>query len=438
MARNYGHYKELGVTIPDELDPQDWCIYVLCAPSDPQWYTALHSSVRLMARGRFWGRDDRESSIKLAQTIGGQIERSLMSCDIDFTVLADAIKYLADNMQVNQTNNQSVTCGGGGGGDDGILEEPIGWPEDEPIQIFDEPASLDATTMSAQEKCEVAAYLADSWVETWSDIDTYWDGVGITIDAVAAWLSEKFPSGAIIPFIAFVLTNAVILLETVLLGKLAGTMAEAAAFYHSQFICAIADATSAEDARRRWLEVLANVRVAYGKVPYAIQRVIAAALDWDSIMSNGVEVPTSYNGYVCPCGQSDIYIRVYDNSGVVATAPLYVGYEVIVAGLKFDAYGPFGQFDLVDGEGVRVGVLATDYQITGLNGWQQHNIPQHPFTIQTQDSTGADNLVDLGINQPINLPYTFQRIGEPNDMSGITIASNTGTLGFTVTIKRLA
>lgn len=438
MARNYGHYRELGVKIPEDLEPQEWAFYVLCAPNSPEWYTAVHSAVRLLARGRFWLRDDRENSIKTAAEIGGEIERSLMACNIDLEVLADAIKYLADNLQVNQTNNQSVTCGGSGGGDDGVLEEPINWPEDEPIQIFEDPMSLDPSTMTSQEKCEVAAFLADSWVETWSDIDTYWDGIGITIDAVSAWLSEKFPAGAVLPFIAFVITQTAILLETVLLGKLAGTMAEAAAYYHSQFICAVAMAESAEDARRRWLAVLANVRQTYGKVPYAIQRVVASALDWDSIMGNGVEVPTEYNGYVCPCGESDVYIQVYDNTGVIATAPIYVGSEVIVSGLRSDAYGPFMQFRFVDVSASPIGVAAADYQITGLNGWQQHNIPQHPFTIMTFDQTGADPIIELAQNNPITLPYTFVRAAEPLDMGQVQIASNVGTLGFTATIKRLA
>lgn len=435
LAKNHGKYKELGVQIPTDLDPQDWQLYVLCAPSGEEWYRAVHSSVRLMARGRFWLRDDRENSIKTAQIIGAEIERSLMSCNIDFTALADAIRYMADTMSINQSNSQTVNCGGG----PNVLDEPIAWPEDEPIQVFEEPMSLDASTLSAQDKCEVALYLADSWTDTFSTIDNYWDGVGLTIDAVSTWLSEKFPPGAIIPFIAMLLSQALVVIETVLLGQLAGNMAEAAAFYHDQLVCAVAEATSAEDARRRFLSVLASVRETYGKIPYTLMRLVASALDWDKIMSGDVEVPAEYNGAICPCSVSDVYLASIDNSGLVAESiPLHVGYPVWVTAYKSDQYGPYMQIVLKDGQGANIERTATDYQVTGLNGWLQHNIPQHPFTLQTKSATATNPLTDIAINQPINTPYTIQRTGFVNTMSYIEIASAVGTNGFQVQITRLA
>lgn len=438
MAKHHGYYRELGIKIPDDLEPEQWGYYIVCAPLGLEWYTAVHSAIRLLARGRFWKRDSRESSIKSAQIIGGEIERSLMSCAIDLQGLIDAITLLAENGAIQQTNTQTVTCGGGGCGSPNLLDEPLNWPEDEPIPLFEEPYSLDETTLTAQQICSVANYLADSWTDTFATIDSYWEALGVGIDTASAWLSEKFPPGMIIPFLAFVISQAAVLLETVLLGNLAGNMAEAAAFYHDQIVCAVATSTSPETARRNFLSVLANVREEYGKTPYALMRVVASALDWDKIMGGDVEVPSEYDSASCPCGASDVRIASFNNSAIEEVTDIHVGQEVTVTAHRFDTYGPYGDWRFYDSEGAELDLVATDYQITATNGWQQHNLPDHPFTIQTFDKGHTVYILDLAINQPINVPYTFQRPGSPATFGSFQIASDVGTAGFQVTIKRLA
>ena len=149
-------------------------------------------------------------------------------------------------------------------------------------------------------------------------------------------------------------------------------------------------------------------------------------------------MPASYANSSCPCGESDVRIQVWDNSGPVESFNLYVNGEVTLSALRFDSYGPFADFRFVDSLGAPMHVTATNYQITGLDGWVQHNIPQHPFTVQTTNSSGSSVVTDIAINQPIPVPYTLQRTPSPDSMGIIQVASAVGTQGFTVTLKRLA
>lgn len=438
MAKNYGHYKELGVTIPDDLQPEDWTFYLLCAPSTVEWRRALHSAVRLLARGRFWKRDDRQDSIKSAQIIGGQIERSLMTCNIDFASLADSIKYLADNMTVQQNIQTNCGCGCGGGTGDTILDELPTQDESQPVDIIPPETGTTQTSLAQQELCNLANYMADSWVNNFVDIAEWWGGITVGIGTVYTFLQEKFPQGALLPFIALIISSLAVALEAALLANLANNMSDAAQSQRDAIVCAISTASNPREAKSNFESVIANSRAQYGKATYTVLILVAQMLDWDKIMSGEVIVPSSYDNSTCPCGEADVQIQVYDNNGIFETLPIYVNDEVVLTGLRSDAYGPFGEFRFVDGSGTPINVTATDYQIVDLNGWQQHNIPQHPFTVQTLNAIGTGVALDIGINQPIPLPYTLQRSATPTTMGQIQVASDVGTSGFTITLKRLA
>ena len=81
--RDKRYRQELGVTIPQDLTPQNWTIYTICAPDSVEWRMAVYAAVRLLSRGRYWMRDDRATSIKQAQEIGRKIEMSFSACNFD-------------------------------------------------------------------------------------------------------------------------------------------------------------------------------------------------------------------------------------------------------------------------------------------------------------------------------------------------------------------
>lgn len=297
--RDRRYRREIGVIIPQDLDPQEWAMYTLCAPNDIEWANALRSAVRMMSRGRYWLRDDRESSIKNAQLIGGEIERSLEMCTIDFQPLADAIIYLTDNLSASVVNQQSVNCGGGNCGGGSVLDEPDGQDETVPVDIVPPVATGDATTLQDQEKCSLAHFLADMWVNNFVDIKNYWAGIAVGITTVTTWLQEKFPEGAIIPFVAMILTSLAVALETALLANLADNMADAAQSQHDAIICAVYSANSPAEAKANFESVIADSRAQYGKTTYVVLILVAQMLDWNKIMGGEVIVPASYDGADC-------------------------------------------------------------------------------------------------------------------------------------------
>ncbi len=294
------YYQEIGVKIPQELNPLDWSIYYFCAPTDNEWTIAVRTAVRLLSRGRYWERDSRVGSIKAAQLVGREIEMSLSRCDM--SEIADAIKYFADNFQsarITQTNNCGCGGGGGGGGGNTVLDEPIGQDESEPVDIVPPIPTADETGLTQQEKCSLANYLADAWVANWQDINTRWGGVAVTISAVQTWLTEKFPPGSIIPFVAMIISSLAVALEAALLANLADRMADAAAEQREDLVCAVYSANSAAEAKQNFESVIANTRATYGKIAYTVMILVAQMLDWNKIMGGEVIVPSDYDSADC-------------------------------------------------------------------------------------------------------------------------------------------
>lgn len=133
---------ELGVPIPANLDPTDYCLWTICIPNDPEWNLAARNAMRLMTAGRYWKRDERENSIKLAQSISEEILESMRMCNINFDGLEAAFNNIAESLanlecQTNVTVNTSCTSSGGGSlvcidenGDPTIIPQPI---EDDPV-----------------------------------------------------------------------------------------------------------------------------------------------------------------------------------------------------------------------------------------------------------------------------------------------------------------
>lgn len=80
--------------IPENVNPTDWVSVFLCIPNDTDWIAAFRGLVSSFTRGRYWRRDDRQTSIIDAQAVGLLIEDSIMICDIttQLAEIAEAIR----------------------------------------------------------------------------------------------------------------------------------------------------------------------------------------------------------------------------------------------------------------------------------------------------------------------------------------------------------
>lgn len=151
-------------------------------------------------------------------------------------------------------------------------------------------------------------------------------------------------------------------------------------------------------------------------------------------------IPDDYvPSYDCAnCAAGDVFVRSYGNGSVIEQElALNIGATVLMTAHRSDAYGPFMELRMVDDQGTPIHLEHQQLRIVELIGWQQHNIPQHPFTIQTKQQDGSNNLVDLPINTAIPVPHDISRASDPLDIGIVEIASNVGTSGFQVRLLRV-
>lgn len=215
-------------------------------------------------------------------------------------------------------------------------------------------------------------------------------------------------------------------------------------------ICAAYNAASVESAASSWVSSLQSFLAAYPAF-VALSQVARDALeeffvdlltDVAPLIANAaakVYIPSGYvAGFDCQaCGTSDVWVESVDNVGaVIQRFPLADLGSVTLTAHRSDQYGPFTQFRFTDDQSAVINVTAYKYSITGLNGWVQHNIPQHPFTLQTKQSDGSNFVVDLPADVNIPLPYQIERTTGTDFMGIIEIASDFGTDNFQVTISR--
>jgi hypothetical protein len=309
--------------------------------------------------------------------------RALMESE-NMSEIADAIRYLADQLEPDIITQNNTNQGGGGGSGCGCqdtwLTEPPTFPEDETLPMFP-PDPDGVTTQSALDMCKVAEYFADLWEDNFSDISTYWSGIGITVDAITTWIQRKFPQGAVIPFLALIVTSLAVALETALLGSVLESAATAASAQKEQIKCAIGSARTAAEAKTNFHNVLASARATYGRVTYAILYLVAQMIDWTKMTDGTVPIPIEYEGTTC-CNDESLL-----PAGVVAL-PLVAGtYETLNGGVvSFDGNGIL----TVTGTGANQGgVIIPDLSSLGYTWGKDNGSYSRGYEITLLEMTGA-------------------------------------------------
>lgn len=128
-----------GLPIPDDWSGTEWCRFSICWPKSPQWRQILAGFITTPSLGRAW--DGATGTITDAQQIGREIVENnlpwrytiMATCD-DGTLLADAMRYLADRLY-------SKPCCPSGG--TGVTPGNYGGPGTVGTGGTDEPATPD-------------------------------------------------------------------------------------------------------------------------------------------------------------------------------------------------------------------------------------------------------------------------------------------------------
>ena len=236
------------------------------------------------------------------------------------TTIADAIMYLADNLELVVTNTNENTndlavagnsasgcCGSGGtGGGETIEDDPTGFPESDIPIIFEEELDVATSSPAASSAymCDLGAYLADSLKQGIEDTEAYFEGVSVTIDLAVVFLQEKFPPGAVVPFVASLIIPFILSLEAIFLGNKLEKTVVAVTNFRDEFECAIASSTSGADAKQRWWAVLAELRIQHGRFPYTPLAIVSKWFNWDLIAGCTIPIPASYVDSSC-CGNDN-------------------------------------------------------------------------------------------------------------------------------------
>lgn len=281
-----------GWPLPQETAVSEYDCYIVRVPSKPEYRTAFYSAWDKLRNWLSWEKRGDRSAAEAAE---------LFSRYLPIPVDCEVVESLDEdgNMAINVTVTQNCGCGCGGGSD--MFEQPDNYIDDGTGKTFPDEPSTEETAVSSQDLCNMANYLGDLWVATYADLEDAWAGISITVTSVQQWLVEKFPAGALIPFIAWILSSLATALEAAYLANVLGRCEDAAVTYRDELVCAISSATSAAEAKRSWLSVLKNVENVYGKFPYVIQYLTSQALNFDGMFAGEINVPSSYNGSVCDC-----------------------------------------------------------------------------------------------------------------------------------------
>lgn len=189
-----------GLPIPDDWNGTDWCRFSICWPKSTQWRQILAGFITTPSLGRAW--DEATGTITDAQQIGREIVENnlpwrytiMATCD-DGTLLADAMRYLADRLYSKPCCPSGGTGvapgqygGSGSGGSDATGETPIA---DIDPQQPDPPTGYDTWEDYFTDVCAKATWVINTLADDIGRLSTL-QLAGYTILALAPILVTLF------------------------------------------------------------------------------------------------------------------------------------------------------------------------------------------------------------------------------------------------------
>lgn len=108
--KKFGQW-ELGTKIPqnDTAAGLDWNTWIVCIPADAEWAMVVRNALRMVSRGRYYARDERENSIINARDTGQRIFNSMSICNFD--EITDSLGSIASAIRAIELRQQlTVQC----------------------------------------------------------------------------------------------------------------------------------------------------------------------------------------------------------------------------------------------------------------------------------------------------------------------------------------
>lgn len=292
-----------GLPIPDDWDGQSWCRYAICWPDSLQWRAILAGFITTPMLGRTWDRDT--GTITDAQAIGQSIfERNLdwryalvASCD-DGTILADAIRYLADKLSSQACCNSPGTYGGTGTGGTGTTAES-------PIPDYDP----EGNPPEGYETWD--AYYTDVCKKAWWLVNTVNDDLGRmgTLQLIGATVLAVLPGLGVllldpIPGDELFLLAALLIAIANYGASLLDDMRDSWYGARGDIACAIYSSLGPEAAKAAAIEAFMTAYEAETTDPLALayaEQLAGYLLSWDGLN----RVYEYQSGMVYPAGETD-------------------------------------------------------------------------------------------------------------------------------------
>jgi hypothetical protein len=462
--------------LPDQPETDDYVCYIVRVPNKPAYISAFFGAWHKLTQWLSWEKRG-DTSAAIAAEQFRRFEPLPLACDI-----ADEIDETG-NMTITVNVNLESNCNCGDTTinlpeltlPDGTTIETVCLPVDpnnptnEPVENpFDDatetapPGWPDYPTFT-DARCDLAAYVVDSFVDFVEDSDRIEREIsaGAVIFDIASilLLLVPVPIGklkGLVTFAKYVSAFAGILLQVASNLEAVNDWLQMAADKirenRTELICAIYNANNEPEIRQFvdvvMTQIFDDVPI-FVNLPDGIQNQLEnwlkpIAADFAVSVSSYLlaqEIPTAYVGnFDCAtCGESEIHIQSRNNANqIIETYPMAIGVSVWVTQLKYDSYGPFGEYKFVTNAGNDVHVDSDQFAIVELDGWIQHNITQHPFTVRLANSDGTASYGQIAINQPIPLPTVLNKQGSQYGLIVVAGAGAGNTSGvFRVKIKRL-
>lgn len=457
-------------------------------PDDPFFFKALMGALSTLESRFIWdtgGDIDAADHIEQVWLQHGELTRATQDsgcqdtaeCEETIIDLTNQVQELEQQIEEYENMNITVNCNCCNTVNGIQLPNPADYPciplnpddpFDETVQTWDygdeiPPAGYDDWQSFIDDRCRAANWFVDSYISMVGNLDLVERqlSIGGAVMDVAALVLAALPGpigdwagvAVMVKWVVLIADGLADVVEDLEdLGDWMQTSVDAIEANKEELICAAYRMTTVEYLTEFFTTFFGG---------YISPDLVAAGADTTAVdfmrdlmtplatwlankAANGFanqNIPDDYvPSVVCTnCQTGEVQVKSYANGGVVQeTFDLDIGVPVWVSAYRSDAYGPFMELRFYDDQDQPLALQTEQVRILETSGWLQHNIAQHPFTIQTKQTDGANYLVDIAINQPIPTPHDITRTSGPNNLGIVEVCSAVaGDPNFQLRIMRL-
>lgn len=295
-----------GYILPDNPFTEELRCLLVFIPKDEQdmYLRAFDGAFNQLSKWTSWERDYSTRAAVAATVWKDAVDYTYTNgwdrCMDILDRIADLENQVRELIDMNINVNCGCGCGCGNQNDPLNLGDP-GLPDSN--VIVPEITTGSSLLMTQQQRCDMANWLADSYVNVFIEFNANWEVVSSSVNALVTAIQGKIFGGAgasVVTFAATIITTILNIMASGILGNLSQNARDAAQNAHDDLVCAVALSSSPLDAEQRFEAVLASQRAVYGNSAYVLLWAVAQLWNWDKVMTPGeLTVPSSYVGSDC-------------------------------------------------------------------------------------------------------------------------------------------